>query len=190
METDSGAYVNHQKGRQKEGSDKGIAHPGSLSVTTGAAVKQVEEELLRAIAACKEDVRRGVEDLARLEDALRSLRKQKPVQQLTWQAEQPEHRSRGSTPRKPPTRRYKERDGSAASVIRSFVRRELKEAGHPLTRSEIMDRLNRAGIEIDAKVPIKRVAKVMWSSPDFVNVGDGYWIAGEPIPYPRDKNSE
>jgi hypothetical protein len=167
-----------------------MARADSLAVSTGAAVKQVEEELLRAIAACKEDVRRGVEDLARLENALRSLRSQNPVQQPTRQTGQTEQRSRGSTPRKPPTRRYKERVGSAASVIRSFVRRELKDAGHPLTRSEIMDRLNRAGIEIDAKVPIKRVAKVMWSSADFVNVGDGYWIAGEPIPYPRDKSSE
>jgi hypothetical protein len=93
-------------------------------------------------------------------------------------------------PRKPPKRIYKEREGSAAAIIRSFVRRELKEAGHPLTRSEILDRLTHAGIEIDAKVPIKRVAKVMWSSAEFVNVGDGYWIAGEPIPDPESETSD
>lgn len=181
METDSGASVNPLKGRRETGSDDDTTRAYSTSVATGAAVKQVEEELIRAIAACEEDVRRGVEDLARLEDALRSLRRQKPARQPTWQIRQLEQRSRAA-PRKPPTRRYKERAGSAASVIRSFVRRELKEAGHPLTRSEIMDRLNRAGIEIDAKVPIKRIAKVMWSSPEFVNLGDGYWIAGEPVP--------
>jgi hypothetical protein len=146
------------------------------------AVKKVEEELVAAIAACEDDVRRGVEDLARLKDALRSLRRQKPVSQPVRQTPQVSMRSRGSTPRTAPTRIYKEREGSAASIIRSFVRRELKEAGHPLTRSEILDRLTRAGIEIDAKVPIKRIAKVMWSSPEFVNVGDGYWVAGEPIP--------
>jgi hypothetical protein len=50
--------------------------------------------------------------------------------------------------------------------------------------------LTRAGIEIDAKVPIKRVAKVMWSSEEFVNVGDGYWIAGEPIPDPESRTSD
>jgi hypothetical protein len=144
------------------------------------AVKKVEEELIAAITVCEDDVRRGVEDLARLKDALRSLRRQRPVSQLAKQT--PQVASRGSTPRKPPTRPYKEREGSAASIIRSFVRNELREAGHPLTRSEILDRLTRAGIKIDAKVPIKRIAKVMWNSREFVNVGDGYWAAGEPIP--------
>jgi len=155
-----------------------------IAEATGMAVKKVEEQLVAAIAACEDDVRRGTTDLARLKDALRSLRKQKPAYQPIRQALQAGERSRGSTPRKPPRRPYKEREGSAASIIRSFVRHELKEAGHPLTRSEILDRLTRAGIEIDAKVPIKRVAKVMWSSPEFVNVGDGYWIAGEPMPVP------
>lgn len=146
-------------------------------------MKKVEEELLAAIATCEADVRRGVQDLTRLKDALRSLRRQKPVPQPFGQPpDSREERSRGSMPRKPPKRKYKEREGSAAAIIRSFVRTELLEAGHPLTRSEILDRMTRAGIEIDAKVPIKRIAKVMWSSKEFVNVGDGYWIAGEPIP--------
>lgn len=151
-----------------------------ISVATGVAVKKVEEELIAAITVCEDDVRRGVEDLARLKDALRSLRRQRPVSQPAKQT--PQVASRGTAPRKPPTRPYKEREGSAASIIRSFVRRELNEVGHPLTRSEILERLTRAGITIDAKVPIKRIAKVMWSSPEFVNVGDGYWFAGEPIP--------
>jgi len=163
------------------GLHEGTSRADTISAATGMAVKRVEEELIAAIAACEDDVRRGVEDLARLKDALRSLRRQKPVSQPP-KTPQVREGSRGSTPRKPPTRNYKERRGSAASIIRSFVRRELKEAGHPLTRSEILERLTRAGIEIDAKVPIKRIAKVMWSSPEFVNVGDGYWIAGEPIP--------
>lgn len=163
-------------------SDKGIDGEDSISAVTGMAIKKVEEELIAAIAACEDDVRRGEEDLARLKDALRSLRRQKPFSEAARQTPQVSMRSRGSISRKAPTRIYKEREGSAASIIRSFVRRELREAGHPLTRSEILDRLVRAGIEIDAKVPIKRIAKVMWSSPEFVNVGDGYWVTGEPIP--------
>jgi hypothetical protein len=50
--------------------------------------------------------------------------------------------------------------------------------------------LTRTGIEIDAKVPIKRIAKVMWSSNEFVNVGDGYWLAGEPIPESESKAAD
>jgi hypothetical protein len=160
----------------------GAFHTDSISAATGLAVKKVEEQLMASIAACEDDVRRGVEDLARLKDALRSLRRQTPASHPFRQAPQAGKQSRGSTPRKAPTRPYKEREGSAASIIRSFVRRELEEAGHPLTRSEIFARMNDAGIKIDAKAPIKRIAKVMWSSPEFVNVGDGYWIAGMPIP--------
>lgn len=154
----------------------------SVSSLTGVVVKSVEEQLISAIAACEEDVRRGAEDLARLKDALRSLRKQKPILQAGSLSPPVAFRSRGSTTRKAPKRIYRDRKGSAASIIRSFVLRELREGGHPLTRSEIFDRLTRAGITIDAKEPIQRIAKVMWSSPEFVNVGDGYWLAGEPAP--------
>lgn len=162
--------------------DEEIVSADPISAATGIAVKKVEEQLIAAIATCEDDVRRGAEDLARLKDALRSLRRQKTISLPIRQAPPAGERSRGTTPRKPPTRPYKEREGSAASIIRSFVRRELNEVGHPLTRSEILERLTRAGITIDAKMPIKRIAKVMWSSPEFVNVGDGYWFAEEPIP--------
>ncbi|RWM07955.1 hypothetical protein [Mesorhizobium sp.] len=158
---------------------------GSVSASTGIAIKQVEEQLIAAIAACEDDIRHGVEDLARLKEALRLLRRQKPVSRFTKQTPQLDGPARPPRQRKSTARVYKEREGSAASIIRSFVRRELREAGHPLTRSEVLERLNHAGVKIDAKVPIKRVAKVMWSSPEFVNVGDGYWFAGEPIPDPQ-----
>jgi hypothetical protein len=172
----------HVKTRIQIMIEEGTTSRGATSVATRAAVKKAEQHLIVAIAACEDDVRRGVEDLARLKEALRLLRRQKPVAQFTKQTPQIKEPSRVSRPRKSPPRTYTEREGSAASIIRSFVRRELREAGHPLTRSEILERLNDAGIKIDAKVPIKRIAKVMWSSPEFVNVGDGYWLAGEPIP--------
>jgi hypothetical protein len=75
--------------------------------------------------------------------------------------------------------------GSAASIIRSFVRQELRNAARPLNRMEILQRLERGGIKIDSKVPAKRIGKVMWSCAEFQNVGDGYWFAGEPIPSPQ-----
>ncbi|MBZ9696463.1 MULTISPECIES: hypothetical protein [unclassified Mesorhizobium] len=162
--------------------NEGSTSSGSVSASTGLAVKKVEEQLIAAIAACEDDIRQGVEDLARLKEALRLLRRQKPVSQFTKQTPQLGEPARPPRPRKSRGRIYKEREGSAASIIRSFVRRELTETGHPLTRSEILERLDRASIKIDAKVPVKRIAKVMWSSPEFVSVGDGYWFAGEPIP--------
>jgi hypothetical protein len=161
--------------------DEGTGQRDSISSTTGIALRKVEQELVTAIEACEAEVRRGFEHLSRLKNALRSLRRPEPLPQLK-NTSQVGHASRGHELRKPPPRRHRERDGSAAAVIRSFVRRELIESGHPLTRAEILDRMTRAGIEIDAKVPIKRIAKVMWSSKEFVNVGDGYWLAEEPIP--------
>lgn len=161
----------------------------SVSASTGIAIKKVEEQLIVAIAVCEDDIRQGVEDLARLKEALRLLRRQKPASQFTKQTPQLGEPTRPLRPRKSPGRIYKEREGSAASIIRSFVRRELRETGHPLTRSEILERLDRADIKIDAKVPIKRIAKVMWSSPEFVSVGDGYWFAGESIPDSKSEDS-
>lgn len=157
----------------------------SASERTNGAVRKVEAELIAAIAACEEDIRLAVENLARLKEALRLLRTQRPISQLTKQTTLRGETSRRSVSRRSISRINRERKGSAASIIRSFVRRELREAGHPLTRSEILERMTRAGIEIDAKVPLKRIAKVMWSSNEFVNVGDGYWFAGEPIPEPE-----
>lgn len=157
--------------------------PGdSASAKTSGAVRKVEAELIAAIAACEEDVRLAVENLARLKEALRLLRTQKPISQLTKQTTLLGEISRPSVSKRSVSRINREREGSAASIIRSFVRGELRKAGHPLTRSEILERMTKAGVEIDAKAPLKRIAKVMWSSNEFVNVGDGYWFAGEPIP--------
>ncbi len=146
---------------------------------TKLALRRVEEQLVAEIAVCEQEVRHATEDLARLRAALRSLRKDgrssrsgAPSEKAT-QAKQKLGRS------KP------ERSGeSAARTIRTFVREELKRAGRPLNRTEILNRLNSAGIEIDSKVPARRIGRVLWSSDEFQNVGDGYWFAGETIPMP------
>jgi hypothetical protein len=160
---------------------------GPISIATGTAVKKVENELIAAIAACENDVRRGLDDLTRLKEALRSLRRQKQLPHPNTQRKRSERAVRPA--RAETSTSVRQREGSAASIIRSFVTRELRRAGHPLTRAEILERLNHAGIKIEAKVPIKRIAKVMWSSEAFVHVGDGYWFAGEPIPESQDKVS-
>lgn len=162
---------------------------GSISIATGVAVKRVEDELIAAIAACENDVRRGMEDLTRLKEALRSLRRRKPLPHPNTQQKQFEGALRPARAETSTSRTPREREGSAASIIRTFVSRELRRAGRPLTRGEILERLNHAGIKIEAKVPIKRIAKVMWSTDAFVHVGDGYWFAGEPIPDSQGRDS-
>ncbi|MGN6304196.1 MAG: hypothetical protein ACTHNH_05230 [Mesorhizobium sp.] len=155
---------------------------------TGVTVQNMEEQLISAIAACEREVRRGEADLARLKDALRALRRQKtaPSQPKNGRIAKPlnnleEKRSDGEI--------EGVHENSAASIIRKFARQALKEAGRPLNRAEIWDLLRQAGISIDSKVPIKRIAKVMWSSDEFQNVGDGYWFSGKPIPNPSAKDS-
>lgn len=147
-----------------------------VSSTTSATVQQIEQHLIEAIARCESELRRGAEDLARLKDALQRIRQPKrPTGGL--RKTEPD-----TTPRRPGNIAGSERAGSAASIIRSFVRSELRKAGRPLNRTEILERLLAAGIPIDSKAPLKRVAKVMWMASDFENVGDGYWFADEPLP--------
>lgn len=162
--------------------DEGAPSRYSVSVSTGVAVRQLEEQLISAIATCEEDLRRGADDLARLKDALRSLRRQRQSG-LRPAVQRSEHvRTVSENKRAPTARTSREREGSAANQIRAFARLALRRAGRPLTRVEILERMEEAGIKIEAKVPVKRIAKVMWSSPEFVNVGDGYWFVGEPVP--------
>ena len=158
---------------------------GSLAVSDGTkqALRRVEEQLIAEIARCEQDMRRGAEDLARLKDALRSLRRKKRADD---DAPPPEA--------VPGVRRRADRSmtsrssKSAAGTIRNFVRKELRAAGRPLNRVEILERLNAAGIKIESKVPAKRIGKVLWSCDEFQHVGDGYWFAGESIPSLADQN--
>jgi len=132
----------------------------------------MEEQLIAEIARCEQDIRRGSEDLARLKEALRSLRRQKPStdEPSGMDEANQSHRARGN----------------AASTIRSFVRKELRSAGRPLNRVEILERMEGAGIKIESKVPVKRIGKVLWNCREFQHVGDGYWFAGETIPLSGD----
>jgi hypothetical protein len=154
---------------------------GSIADAARLAIREVEELLIVAIQACETDIQRASTDLERMKTALKLL-------QRDVQTPKSGDRITVKTPlKKPIVRRAAEelpRDlsGSAASIIRAFVRVELRKAGHPLNRSEILERLNKEGVSIDVAAPIKRIAKVMWSSPEFVNSGDGYWFAGEPLP--------
>lgn len=155
----------------------------ALSDGTGQALRRVEEQLIAEIARCEQDLRRGAEDLARLKDALRSLRKKRRADD---DAELPEV---DAQVRRKADRSMSNRSrSSAAGTIRAFVRRELRAAGRPLNRVEILDRLEAAGIKLDSKVPAKRIGKVLWSCDEFQHVGDGYWFAGESIPPSADKS--
>lgn len=157
------------------------APAASVADAAGLLVRELEDRLILAIKACEADIEKASIDLQRMKTALISL--QQGAENLTGDI-RPQRKTplQRSIPQRLETGVPRDLLGSAASTIRAFVRAELRKAGHPLNRSEILDRLIKEGVSIDVAVPIKRIAKVMWSSPEFVNGGDGYWFAGEPIP--------
>lgn len=82
-----------------------------------------------------------------------------------------------------PAKRRRKRANSDAFVVRDFAKSALKEAGRPLKRSELLDRLTKAGIVLNSDKPLKRIGKIMWDAKDeFTNHGEGYWFAGESFP--------
>ena len=170
-------------GRHEEFTGECIGR-SAVSGSTNRALRRVEEQLIAEIAQCEQDLRRGTEDLARLKDALRSLRKKRSAETDAPTAEiEPQVRRKADRSMSARSR------SSAAGTIRTFVRKELRAAGRPLNRVEILDRLEAAGIKLGSKVPAKRIGKVLWSCDEFQHVGDGYWFAGESIPEVADKNS-
>lgn len=128
--------------------------------------------MIAAIAACKNDLQRGEDNLVRMKAALRSLQRERRAVE-TEESTPIGQNKRGAKANRPV---------SDAKVILSFAREELRRVGHPLNRAEIAERLANSGIAIGAKAPLDRVAKVMWLAKEFQNVGDGYWFAGEPVP--------
>ena len=60
----------------------------------------------------------------------------------------------------------------------------LKTEGHPLTRTEIVQKLRRQGVRVSGEDPQRNVAAVLWRVRGRIGnlKGHGYWPVGEPCP--------
>jgi len=155
----------------------------SVAYSTHEAMKAIEDSLIEAIASCEKDLREATENLNSLKRALHVLRQGRNASTPSGRPRSEDNAAHPPRERRIRGRRkYRERVGSDASTIRTFALDEIRRAGTPLGRSEILHRMEEAGIRLKAADPLKRIAKTLWMSPEFTHVGDGYWISGEPIP--------
>jgi hypothetical protein len=60
----------------------------------------------------------------------------------------------------------------------------IREAGRPLSRAELFERLRDAGIQIRGKDPEMVLSTMLWRTKDKITrlKGGGYWPASEPLP--------
>ncbi|RVD17339.1 MAG: hypothetical protein EOS73_22465 [Mesorhizobium sp.] len=71
------------------------------------------------------------------------------------------------------------------SQIADIVERVIRGAGHPLTRSEIVSRLESAGIHLNSEDKPRYVGTILWREKSrFTNIpGKGYIMADMATPY-------
>lgn len=68
------------------------------------------------------------------------------------------------------------------SLVTEKARAFMIEAGHPLTRHDVLERLNAEGHALEVSDPPHFVGKTLWKSPDFVSYKEGYWPLDMPVP--------
>lgn len=79
-------------------------------------------------------------------------------------------------------KKRRERRSSMAWKIRREVFLILKRVNRPLNRTELLRELQKAGVVLQAQDPLAVITKIMWNTAEFISTGDGYWLAGEPLP--------
>ena len=73
--------------------------------------------------------------------------------------------------------------GSVSGEVAKRSMQILLDAGRPLQRSELLEKLIADGLRIEAKNPSRFVARILWENKTFTHVPKiGYWIQGEPLP--------
>jgi len=74
--------------------------------------------------------------------------------------------------------------GSQTYEVVSRARDILLEAGRPLKRSELLERMIGSGeFTITAREPARFVGRTLWENPDFIHLPKiGYWLKGTELP--------
>ncbi|NEI50525.1 hypothetical protein GR217_22840 [Rhizobium leguminosarum] len=77
-------------------------------------------------------------------------------------------------------RKYTKKDNFSRK-LRELARRAMIEAGHPLSRRDILSFALREGVELPSPDPAQFLGRVLWRSKEFVRMSDGYWLADRPF---------
>ncbi|MGG6895871.1 hypothetical protein [Rhizobium sp. BR 315] len=74
--------------------------------------------------------------------------------------------------------------GSQTFEVVTRAKKLLLEAGRPLRRSELLEKINfECGFTIRTSDPARFIGRTLWEDPDFIHIPKkGYWIVGEKIP--------
>jgi len=76
------------------------------------------------------------------------------------------------------------RPGISVSALVGAAERVLRDAGHPMTRGELVAALETRGVPMSTNDPSRYVGTILWRHQEkFENIeGRGYWLKGEPLP--------
>lgn len=127
-------------------------------------------ELLANLLKRRDELRRESEALEKLIETYRQLsllEREEPVDQLDlWKG----------------SRSSRARSAYVAEMMAKASRLILTE-GRPLTRSELLQRLEKEGYVVDGKDKPKVLGTNLWRSGQFRHLGkQGYWPKGTPVP--------
>lgn len=90
------------------------------------------------------------------------------------------HRSETKRPvRSPPdgSKPTRHRRGSRTFEIVERSRAALNASGRPLERSELLEKIQESGFQVEGKDPAKIVGRTLWESEDFIHIPkEGYWL--------------
>jgi hypothetical protein len=74
--------------------------------------------------------------------------------------------------------------GSQTYEVVTRAKKILLEAGRPLKRSELLERMTAGGeFTITAREPARFIGRTLWEDPDFIHLPKiGYWLIGTELP--------
>lgn len=72
------------------------------------------------------------------------------------------------------------RKGSQTAEVIARSKAILKEAGRPLDRGDLLERISATGFQITTTEPSRFIGRTLWESEDFIHIPkQGYWLAEE-----------
>jgi hypothetical protein len=83
-----------------------------------------------------------------------------------------------------PQRSFMPKQRNVPRRIVRAAKKALETAGHPLTRGELVERVEEMGYEIHSEDKPRYIGTLMWRNEEmFENIeGRGYWLKGVPLP--------
>jgi len=81
-----------------------------------------------------------------------------------------------------PSPRRRVRGGSSPEMIVKVAKEAIRELGRPLTRTQLVEELEKRGLSIGGTDKSKNMGTIIWRSDEFMSVeGYGYWPKQDPM---------